>query len=167
MSRFASELQNFEKRHSLRAAVAAELRESLSRIPGIECTPVAKDCHAAEHLVSFAVDESIHDGSAPEKNVRDASDARVRDGLLTGLYRRGLFVMRTWDIVPAHYSVFAGTFPLGSHVSRRLAATLAHVPVDLFESGRQRKRLVDALEQSARGSLAANLTGSLAAAPRR
>src|SRR5579872_101341 len=81
-NRFWAELRDLDSRTRMRREIVQELSENLSRIPEIECVRTADHCQPAGHFVSFA----IRKGN--------------RDRVITRLYRRGLFVMRTWDIVP-------------------------------------------------------------------
>ena len=56
-----------------------------------------------------------------------------RDGLLAHLHRKGLFLLRTWDMVPAFYRTFSGTFPFGSAGSEFLARNIVHILLIHFE----------------------------------
>ncbi len=116
VARFGAELQHFEARASARASFAGELTDGLSQIPSIECVQIASGCQSAHHFVSFTLRK---EGG--------------RDRMLTGLHRKGFFLYRTWDIVPAHYHGFS------------LAEHIVHVPVNLFLNSRQRDRLVPAI----------------------
>jgi hypothetical protein len=61
--------------------------------------------------------------------------------LLTHLHRRGLFLLRTWDMVPPFFRCFSDTFPYGAAGSRFLADHVAQIPVHRFVSARERDRL--------------------------
>ncbi len=123
--RFAAELRDFAPRAGLRRSIANELTSALSRIAGIECIGTAPDCEAAGQFVSFRM-----------------ASRQARDSVLTNLHRRGLFLSRTWDLLPHHYHCFAGTFPCGSEGAQRLAETIAHVTVNLFFSSKHRRDLI-------------------------
>src|SRR5262249_32041976 len=129
-SRFAAELKELETRVRLRAEVASELTAALWRIDGVRCIQSAENCTLAGNFVSFAI----------EKN-------GTRDALITKLYRQGLFVTRTWDIVPGHYPKLEATFPSGPGASLELADRMAHIPVDFFQKERDRRRLIAALQK--------------------
>jgi len=72
---------------------------------------------------------------------------QIRDSVLTMLHKKGLFLSRTWDLLPAHYLCFSGTFPWGHAGSRRLGETIAHVPVNLFLSAKRCRNLVRTLSE--------------------
>jgi hypothetical protein len=69
------------------------------------------------------------------------------DGLLARLYRKGLFLLRTWDMVPAFYRSFVGTFPLGSKGSKLLASNITPISLNPFQTVRKRNRLICAIKQ--------------------
>lgn|SRR5579862_355119 len=126
-ARFWAELKDLEARTRMRREIADELTENLSGIPGIDCVQTADGCGTAGHFVSFAV--------------RSGS----RDQMITGLYRRGLFVLRTWDIVPGNYKSLESTFPSPPRASKMLAESMAHIPIDYFLKSSDRRQLIQAL----------------------
>jgi dTDP-4-amino-4,6-dideoxygalactose transaminase len=128
MGRFAEELRDFGLRAALRHAIADELSGSVSEIPGIESIRAAPGCRPAGQFVSFRM-----------------TSREARDSTLTRLHKRGLFLSRTWDLLPAHYGCFAGTFPWGNAGSRQLGETVAHIPVNLFLSGKARRTVMRTL----------------------
>lgn len=128
MARFAAELREFESRARLRQAIAAELTGGLSEISGIECMQPAAGCRTAGHFVSFRIEAN-----------------RPRDAVLASLYRKGLFLSRTWDILPAQYDSFSGTFPEGHAATDDLAEHVAHIPVRLFLREHERRQLIQEL----------------------
>jgi len=130
VERFTAELDAFESRLAQRRAIARELTASISRIEGLAAIEVAAGCESAGHFVSFRV-----------------LGCEVRDPLLKRLHASGLFLSRTWDLLPSHYPCFAETFPMGHSGSDYLGEHIAHIPVHLFLSGRRRRRLVDSLAQ--------------------
>jgi dTDP-4-amino-4,6-dideoxygalactose transaminase len=125
MARFAAELRDFEPRTSLRSSIAEELAGSLSHIPGVKCIRTAAGCQPAGHFVSFRMGKR-----------------QARDQVLARLHKKGLFLSRTWDVVPAHYQRFETTFPSGRSDSEHLADHIAHIPVRLFLDSGQRRRLI-------------------------
>jgi dTDP-4-amino-4,6-dideoxygalactose transaminase len=125
MARFAAELKDLEIRASMRSSNANELTDSLCRA-GIECIKPAERCQSAGHFVSFRT---------PSRHARNE--------LLARLHRKGLFVARTWDLVPAHYHSFLETFPSGHTNSEHLADHMGHIRVGLYLSSRRRRRLVE------------------------
>lgn len=129
--RFAAELQSFDARSALRQSIAGELNEMLSEIPGVECTAVAPGCRAAGQFVSVRM-----------------RTRRMRDSVLTRLHRKGLFLSRTWDLLPAHYRCFSQTFPSGHAGADRLGELIAHVPVNLFFNSHQRRLLATVLHNA-------------------
>ncbi len=128
MERFASELAWLICRSSLRRLIAQDLTASLSQIDGVECIKVAEGCESAGHFVSFHL---------PKREARDA--------ILTGLHKKGLFLSRTWDLLPVHYQCFSRTFPMGHTGADQLAGRIAHIPVNLFFSSQKRQQLVNEL----------------------
>lgn len=128
MARFAAELKEFEPRASMRSAISEELTDSLSRVDGIKCIKAVEGCQSAGHFVSF--------------NIRKR---QTRDQILARLRKKGLFLSPGWYAVPAHYHSFSETFPSGHASSEHLAEHIAHIPVSLFLSSKQRRRLVPEL----------------------
>jgi len=128
MSRFADELRDFDMRASVRRSIAGELIDRLSLIPNIQCIASATKCHSANHFVSFTV--------RPDK---------MRDRILTALHGKGFFLYRTWNVVPAHYRRFSGTFPSEHRGSEYLADHIVHVSVNLFVDCKQHRQLIPAL----------------------
>ncbi len=83
---------------------------------------------SANHFVSFTV--------RPDK---------MRDRILTALHGKGFFLYRTWNVVPAHYRRFSGTFPSEHRGSEYLADHIVHVSVNLFVDCKQHRQLIPAL----------------------
>ena len=74
----------------------------------------------------------------------------LRNELLTDLHRRGLFLLRTWDVVPAFFERFSGAFPFGSSASVFLADHIGHIPVGRFIKAGPRQRLAKGVREFAR-----------------
>jgi len=125
VARFARELKSVEAQATLRRSVANELTDKLCEA-GIPCIQPAEGCESAGHFISFRT---------PNPNARNE--------LLATLHRKGLFLQRTWDIVPAFYGLFAGTFPTGHCHSEHLANNMAHIRVRLYINRDRRNRLVE------------------------
>jgi dTDP-4-amino-4,6-dideoxygalactose transaminase len=70
-----------------------------------------------------------------------------RDALLAALHRQGIFLLRTWDMVPAFFQCFSQSFPTGAADSIHLAGHVAHVPVGRFLTPRKRSRLTRAVRE--------------------
>jgi len=128
MARFAAELDRFETRSVARNSIAGELVEKLSGIEGLECIRTAEGCQPAGNFVSF--------------KMRNRED---RDRTLSLLQRNGLFLSRTWNLLPLNYEILAETFLDGHAGSRELWDRIAHIPVRLFLSETRRRRLIQAL----------------------
>jgi dTDP-4-amino-4,6-dideoxygalactose transaminase len=128
LTRFAAELREFELRASRRCSITEELTDRLSHVAGVDCIKAAEGCQSAGHFISFRVQKR-----------------QARDQILMRLHRKGLFLVRTWNIVPAHYRSFSKTFPSGRANSEHLAEHMLHIPVRLFHSSKERHRLVRAL----------------------
>lgn len=133
LARFAAELDRFETRSVARSLSAAELVEKLSRIDGLECIRAAESCQLPGHFVSF--------------KMRNRVD---RDRTLALLQRNGLFLSRTWDLLPFNYAILAETFPYGHAGSRELWDRIAHIPVRLFLDATRRRRLIEILTSRSR-----------------
>ncbi len=129
--RFAAELKGLDALSRMRGEIAEELTEGLEGIEGIRVVKAPAGSQSAGHFVSFAVNK----GS--------------RDQLITRLYRQGLFVIRTWDIVPGNYKSLRSTFTSPPAASKELAARMAHIPADYFLKATQRRRLLNALRVEA------------------
>lgn len=129
LQRFLAEATNTERSLPARSAIESNLRERFSMFSSIRIFECAADCSPGGHFLSF-----IFCGAS-------------RDGLLAHLHRKGLFLLRTWDMVPAFYRSFSGTFPFGSTVSEFLARNIVHVPVDQFRSPVKRDHLSRAIKE--------------------
>jgi histidinol-phosphate/aromatic aminotransferase/cobyric acid decarboxylase-like protein len=125
IARFVAALKDLEIRASMCRSIANELTESLCRV-GIECIKPLEGYESAGHFVSFRTPNS-----------------RARNELLTRLHARGLFIQKTWDVVPAHYRSFRETFPAGHDNSKHLAEHMAHIRVRLFADRRLRRQLIE------------------------
>ena len=132
MRRFEDEILHFEKRASSDSVIAGELRDSLEQMDGIEPVRSMAGGRPADHFVSFRI-----------------VDAERRRHIVRALHRQGLFLSITWDLVPAHYACYAGTFPGGSTVSRDLAGQILHIPVRSFQDKGKRSRLIRLLRDLA------------------
>lgn len=76
------------------------------------------------------------------------SNGALRNELLARLHRRGVFLLRTWDSIPAFFQSLAATFPYGDSGSRRLADCVVHIPVWTFLNPRRLRSLVEELRSS-------------------
>lgn len=130
LDRFVEELDRLEHRAARRRQIAIDLREALSPIDGIECIRWSHQCKPAAHFVSF--------------RMRHRQD---RDHTLVRLQKQGLFLSRTWNLVPANYECFTKTFWNGHHGSTDLWNRIAHIPVRLFLDEDRRRRLLEALRE--------------------
>jgi dTDP-4-amino-4,6-dideoxygalactose transaminase len=128
-ARFFRELTEIETRGLMRRAIAEELTDSLSSV-GIECVRAAHGYQPAGNFVSV-----------------NLGNSHTRDLALTKLSKKGLFVAKTWDSIPAHFRSFEDTFPFGCVNSKDLAEQMIHIRVALFSSAVQRRRLVRELQQ--------------------
>lgn len=134
LQRFLAFATNLERNLPARVAILNDLSERLSAFPGVRTFKIAKDCSPGAYFISFIVCGAL------------------RDGLLAHLHRKGLFLLRTWDMVPAFYRSFSGTFPFGSTGSEFLAKNIAHIPLDQFQSKIKRHHLVCAIKEYLYGS---------------
>lgn len=66
--------------------------------------------------------------------------------LLARLHRQRIFLLGTWDQVPAFFTRLRGSFPKGYEESVFLADYVIHVPVSQFNTSRHRQRLARALK---------------------
>ncbi len=129
LQRFLAEATNLKRNLPARIAIHNNLIEHLSAFRALRIVKIADDCSPGADFLSFVV------CVAP------------RDGLLAHLHRKGLFLLRTWDMVPAFYRSFSGTFPFGSASSEFLARHIAHIQLCQFESNIKRDRLVRAIRE--------------------
>jgi dTDP-4-amino-4,6-dideoxygalactose transaminase len=130
MKRFESQLHILHSRTASLRRAAEDLIGDLSQIEEVQCTQIAHGCQSAGYFVSF-----------------DLMSAARRNFVLTALHRQGLFLGNTWPIVPAHYRSYADTFPFGDENTLRLADRMAHIPVEFFQSGKQRRHLLRSLRR--------------------
>ena len=129
LQRFLADVANLERNLPARIAILNDLSERLSAFPAIRIVRTANGCSPGAYFLSFVV------------------CGTSRDGLLAYLHRKGLFLLRTWDMVPAFYRSFSGTFPFGSAGSEFLARNIVHIPLDPFRSNIKRDRLVRAIKE--------------------
>jgi hypothetical protein len=127
--RFLVEATNIERSLPWRIAIESDLRERLSVFRSLRTFQSGDDCSPGAYFLSFIV------------------CGASRNGLLAHLHRKGLFLLRTWDMVPAFYGSFVGTFPFGSAGSEFLARNIVHVPVDQFRSPVKRDHLIRAIKE--------------------
>jgi dTDP-4-amino-4,6-dideoxygalactose transaminase len=128
LRRFERSLKHFEEQLGMQRIAAAALQVALGGLRGLSFIESAVGSQSAAHFLSFTV--------APEID---------RNRLLSDLHRRGLFLLRTWDSVPAFASNFSDVFPYGSEGSVFLADHIAHIPMIRFLAPAKRERLVQAL----------------------
>lgn len=128
-SRFAAQLAAFEKQDADRTSAAEELTEKLSGMEGIEVLRTAQGCRSAGHYVSVRTPSRL-----------------VRNRIILGLRKKGLFVMPTWHIIPPHYRALLHTFPFGSRASEDLAERMLQISITRL--GRRRcQRLAHEIPQ--------------------
>jgi dTDP-4-amino-4,6-dideoxygalactose transaminase len=133
-TRFFAELTKIETRGSERRAIAEELTASLTK-SGIDCIQAAEGHQTAGNFVSVRLGKP-----------------HTRDLILTRLCKKGLFVGRTWDIIPIHFRAFDNTFPFGYANSQHLAEQMIHIRLALFSNAAQRRRLVQELREVTRNT---------------
>jgi dTDP-4-amino-4,6-dideoxygalactose transaminase len=137
LNRFAAALNWLDDDVARRRQAAAEIRESLGDLGGIRFIQPASGCETGAYFQSFTVSEGV-----------------ARNRLLTSLHRRGLFLLRTWDVVPAFFDGFSEAFPFGSSESVFLADHIGHIPVGRFVNPRSRRRLVKNVRELVRAESA-------------
>lgn len=130
--RFVAELTDLEERRMGRQAVLDELRERFTSTPGFQAIDVPPECSPAAYFLSVLV------------------ESKSRDHLLAHLHRQGLFLLRTWDMVPSFYRSLDGAFPFGSAGSEYLARHILHIPIDPFGRRSRRDRLLRAVRDFCR-----------------
>lgn len=109
---FSAQLTAFDKDYGERLSTVEELTWKLSNIDRVEVLNPTYGATSACHYLSVRT---------PHRSVRNR--------IILALRKKGLFVMPTWHVIPAHYRALAGTFPFGSQVSEDLADRMLHIPV--------------------------------------
>jgi dTDP-4-amino-4,6-dideoxygalactose transaminase len=130
-ARFFAELTKTETRGPERRAIAEELTANLTK-SGIDCIQATEGHQSAGNFVSVRLGKP-----------------NTRDLVLSKLCKKGLFVGRTWDIIPMHFRAFDNTFPYGYANSKYLAEEMIHIRLALFSNAAQRRRLVEELREVA------------------
>jgi dTDP-4-amino-4,6-dideoxygalactose transaminase len=129
LRRFLADVTNLQRNLMARLAILTDLSERLSAFPAIRKVGTPNGCSPGAYFLSFVV-------CGPS-----------RDGLLAHLHRKGLFLLRTWDMVPAFYRSFSDTFPFGSTGSEFLARNIVHIPLHPFRSNIKLDRLIRAIKE--------------------
>jgi dTDP-4-amino-4,6-dideoxygalactose transaminase len=129
LRRFLADAIDLDRNLALRIAIFQDLSQRLSVFPAIRIVRTSDDCSPAAYFLSFILSRAS------------------RDEFVTHLHRKGLFLLRTWDMVPAFYRSFSDTFPYGSAGSEFLARNIVHVPLDQFRSDIKRDRLIRAIQE--------------------
>ena len=75
------------------------------------------------------------------------SNEEVRNNGMTRLHRKGVFLVRAWDLVPCFILPLKDTFPYGSASSESLAKRVVHVPIAQNSQPRKVQKLVTALRE--------------------
>jgi dTDP-4-amino-4,6-dideoxygalactose transaminase len=130
LARFAKEVDRLGTSIARRRRAAAEIKTALGDLGALRFVQTDAGCDTGAYFLSFTVAGRID-----------------RNRLLTSLHRRGLFLLRTWDAVPAFFACFSNAFPIGSAECIFLADHVAHIPVDRFLEAGPRKRLVTSLRE--------------------
>jgi hypothetical protein len=128
---FANELAVLQERMAERRLAEKEIRAKLGACPGIRVLQPVMGCASNASSLSFLFED---DG--------------VRNRVLMMLHRRGVFLQRLWDAVPAFFDRFRECFPFGSEGSEFLADHVAHIPLGLFVTARSRRRLYRTLQDA-------------------
>src|SRR5205807_8845525 len=124
LDRFAQAVSRLEEDVARRRHAAAEIRKAFRDLGAIRFLQAEAGCDTGAYFLSFTVAGGL-----------------LRNELLTDLHRRGLFLLRTWDVVPAFFERFSGAFPFGSSASVFLADHIGHIPVGRFIKAGPRQRL--------------------------
>jgi dTDP-4-amino-4,6-dideoxygalactose transaminase len=130
LARFAKAIDRLGTSVARRREAAAEIKTALGDLEAIRIVQTDAGCDTDAYFLSFTVADGID-----------------RNSLLTSLHRRGLFLLRTWDAVPAFFDCFSKAFPFGFSESVFLADHVAHIPVGWFLEAGLRKRLVTSLRE--------------------
>jgi hypothetical protein len=130
LERFCRWMGRVEQDVERRLEAARSIRQALSDVDAIRFIRPPAGGEPNAYFLSFRVTGGVS-----------------RNGLLAALHRRGFFLLRTWDLVPAFFGGLADTFPYGCSGSVHLADHVAHVPVVRFLSSRRRDHLIHALRE--------------------
>jgi dTDP-4-amino-4,6-dideoxygalactose transaminase len=131
--RFKTQLQNLSADQAARHQAWDDLYAALSDIDDVQLISPPANARTSAFFLSFSL-------ARPGQ----------RDAVVNALQRRGLFLAWAWNVVPSFYRCFSTTFPYGAADSEFLAGHICHVPLDLYRSRRERRRLVDNLRAAVR-----------------
>ncbi len=130
IDRFGESIGRLSEDLERRRKTAAAIQDALTGIEGFRFVLPSAGCDTAAYYLTFTVAPSVD-----------------RNRLLTALHRRGLFLQRTWDSVPAFYKIFRGAFLFGFAGSVFLADHVGHIPVVRFTTPGRLTRLVGSLRE--------------------
>jgi dTDP-4-amino-4,6-dideoxygalactose transaminase len=130
LERFRREVECLEENVAQRGQAAREIQSTMEDVKAIAFIRPAPGCQTSAYFLSFTV-----------------PDLDLRNRLLAALHRKGLFLFRTWQTVPAYFRCYRDTFPFGSTESVFLAQHVLHVPIIRFRDQRTRERLVRNLRE--------------------
>jgi dTDP-4-amino-4,6-dideoxygalactose transaminase len=131
LTMFANELAVLQERMAERRLAENEIRATLGTYAGIRVLQPVMGCASNASYLSFVFE---NDG--------------MRNHVLMMLHRRGVFLQRLWDAVPAFFDRFRECFPFGADGSEFLADHVAHIPLGLFVTSRSRRRLYRSLQDA-------------------
>jgi dTDP-4-amino-4,6-dideoxygalactose transaminase len=132
LTRFEQSVMRLEDDLRFRRRVADKIQSELGKIAGIRCVQAGAGCDPASYFLSFTV-----------------ALGTDRNRLLTALHRRGLFLLRTWDSVPAYFQSFRPALRFGAEGSVFLAGHVAHVPIVRFGAPSRQDLLTRSLSELA------------------
>ena len=128
--RFVAEIRHLAERNAQRREALLRLQALVSGVKAITPVRFATGCEPAGHFFSFLV-----------------PGAGRRDELLREMHRRGLFLLRTWDVLPSFFVSLEGAAPFGCGGSEYAADHIVHVPMAHYLNPRKQKALADGIRQ--------------------
>jgi dTDP-4-amino-4,6-dideoxygalactose transaminase len=130
LRRFGRAVDQLEDKAARRRQAAREIQSALADIQTIRFIQPEPACQTSGYFITFTVEES-----------------GVRNRLLVAMHRKGFFLFRTWQVVPAYFRCFRDTFPFGSSESTFLAQHVCHIHIIRFLHRARRERLVRNLRE--------------------
>jgi dTDP-4-amino-4,6-dideoxygalactose transaminase len=123
VANFTAEIAEWDLRRRARAEIAAEIQNAIPQCAGLE---MLDPVESAAHFVTLRI-------------------SRGRDPFVARLWRRGIFLSRTWERLPGDFAAFHETFPFGNEIAAEWSRMVAHIPVSHFWSTGSRAKLIESI----------------------
>jgi dTDP-4-amino-4,6-dideoxygalactose transaminase len=136
--RYCRQVATLGRDAAKRSEAASEIHAGLGDESVISFIDCPAHCNASAYFLSFTVCSQVD-----------------RDHLLGALHRRGHYLVRAWNTIPAFFRCFADTFPAGNEGSLQLADSICHVPLSHYSVRRRRHDLIRNIKAIVHESVAA------------